>query len=309
MPQENIIKKHILQKNLIEITNRLPLQEKHYQEISIGSGILDDTIQDYLDKGLLNSISIKQGESILGYRVNSKALLWTYPDLHEDKISPYFDIKHDNPPKDKNGKIKKYIKPKGLEPRIYRPLEVSPDYLFSTKPIIITEGCKKAVKASSEGFPTISIGGVNNWQSNFNESGIISDLLKIPFENRTVYLIFDSDIVSKPQVKTALKDFALYLTRTYVNINVRVPLLPHNDDKKCGLDDYFVNGGTRESFRALLSNSEPFYKALGYKGVIKYPETFINPDIKDLWNGKYKNVEESSKARLEFLRKRLVSWI
>src|SRR5574344_622511 len=307
MPQENIIKKHILQKNLIEITNRLPLQEKHYQEISIGSGILDDTIQDYLDKGLLNSISIKQGESILGYRVNSKALLWTYPDLHEDKISPYFDIKHDNPPKDKNGKIKKYIKPKGLEPRIYRPLEVSPDYLFSTKPIIITEGCKKAVKTSSEGFPTISIGGVNNWQSNFNGSGIISDLLKIPFENRTVYLIFDSDIVTKPKVKKALQDFALYLTRTYVNVNVRVPILPHNDNTKCGLDDYFVNGGTKESFRELLSGSEPFYKALKYKGIIKFPNVYKNANLADLWSGTFGNVGESGNARLEFLRKRLAS--
>lgn len=299
--------KERLLKNMLEVLKKDGwISKKHFDEFHIGSGIPLANLEDYTKLGFLNSINEEAGEIVLGYRVNSKAWLLAYPNLRTDEISPYYEIKHDNPLLDKDGDPKKYIKPAKIECCVFRPLEVAVSYLFSNLPLIITEGSKKAIKASCEGFPTISIGGVQNWRTKIGKKGIISDLLEIPFENRTVYLIFDSDILEKKQVRNALISFAKYLIETHKGVNVLVPILPKLPNGKCGLDDYFVHGHSKSDFQELLNNAKPFYEVFEYKGILRFPDV-LQCNTANLWNGAYETVEEASNERLKAFKQILGS--
>jgi len=72
--------------------------------------------------------------------------------------------------------------------------------------IAITEGEKKAAKATKCGLPTIGISGVWNWVAKGRNP--ILDLKLINFEQREVALIFDSDIANNQNVDMALTALA-----------------------------------------------------------------------------------------------------
>src|SRR5262249_57244234 len=76
----------------------------------------------------------------------------------------------------------------------------------------ITEGEKKPRCADQHGFPCIGLGGVWAWQKkrlqdeDGNKTGrreLIPDLAAINWRGRAVTVVFDSDIVDKPEVQWA----------------------------------------------------------------------------------------------------------
>ena len=76
-----------------------------------------------------------------------------------------------------------------------------------TKPLILTEGEKKAAKAMQEGFPTIGLVGVWGWQKkrkgNDAPRELIPDLAGVTWEGRSVHLCYDSDLGEKKDVAYA----------------------------------------------------------------------------------------------------------
>jgi phage/plasmid-associated DNA primase len=66
---------------------------------------------------------------------------------------------------------------------------------------LITEGEKKALKATLDGFPCIGLGGVWNFKGEW--SGVHDDLGKIAAQLRALTLIYDNDCATKPQVVQA----------------------------------------------------------------------------------------------------------
>jgi putative DNA primase/helicase len=185
----------------------------------------------------------------------------------EGKPTGYCRLKPDHPRK-KDGKPVKYESPKGVPNRAYFP----PDTLYSlhdaTVPVIITEGEKKAAKADQEGFPCVGLIGVYGWQRkrHCDENGkprgdreLIDDLASINWEGRPVFLCFDSDAVSNPNVRTAEWQLAKVLVakRAAVKI-VRLPqgtAEPDGKPAKIGLDDYLLGHGP-DAFRELLARVE-----------------------------------------------------
>jgi hypothetical protein len=111
-----------------------------------------------------------------------------------------------------------------------------------SRPLIITEGELKAIKACQEGFPTIGIGGVYNWRSLKLGLEWIPSLDLIKWPKRNVYICFDSDYLTNPMVLMALAEFAEELNRrgAFTNL-VTLPALPGVD--KVGLDDFLVKAG------------------------------------------------------------------
>lgn len=79
----------------------------------------------------------------------------------------------------------------------------------SSIPIIFTEGEKKASCLASLGKAAISIPGVWGWCS----EDFKKDLSCFVLEGKTVFLLFDDDIKTKPSVRKALDEFSIFLHR------------------------------------------------------------------------------------------------
>ncbi|OGI25393.1 MAG: hypothetical protein A2287_09440 [Candidatus Melainabacteria bacterium RIFOXYA12_FULL_32_12] len=227
-------------------TENLPESQQVIQTFSLErdfekSGINSDVIQRYRENGYLEEL-------------NDCWKLY-YPELLENEISDYWTIRFYSPPVDENGKEEnKYKRPAGLTSRIFRPLDSTPDLLQdSSKPLIITEGEKKAIKAVQEGFDCIAISGVWCWRGK-TQDGLIPDMHKINWQDRSVYLCFDNDVVVKPQVKQALDALAEQLYK--FGAIVRIINLPRYNEvnKKLGLDDYLIEYSV-EDFKELMKSA------------------------------------------------------
>jgi hypothetical protein len=130
----------------------------------------------------------------------------------------------------------------------------------ASKPLYITEGEFKAACAAKHDLPCIGLGGVNAWCSVRNEQDLIPDLEAINWEQRETFIIFDSDILSKPQVASALRRLCSKLTERGA-----IPLivhLPESDEGKTGLDDFIVSvKGDKRELERLFNAAEPFNAA------------------------------------------------
>lgn len=113
------------------------------------------------------------------------------------------------------------------------------------KPLFITEGIKKADSAVSKGLCCIGLLGVWNWRGT-NELGGKTTLVEfemIALEGRQIYIVFDSDVVTKPAVHSALVRLKAFLEHR--KATVAVVYLPSGPDgSKVGLDDFFAGGKT-----------------------------------------------------------------
>jgi hypothetical protein len=90
---------------------------------------------------------------IIGFNpTNSPGLAFPYSPSNESGLKPYIRIKIDKPPVI-NGKPAKYLSPKGSSNRLYIPPGVEVVLKDTSKPLYLTEGEKKALKAWQEGLP------------------------------------------------------------------------------------------------------------------------------------------------------------
>jgi DNA polymerase I-like protein with 3'-5' exonuclease and polymerase domains len=177
-----------------------------------------------------------------------------FPDT-SGKLFGYGRLKPDTPrnsPKD--GSPVRYESPRGKGNHAYFPPGVWDLFTDTAVPLILVEGEKKAAKAMQENFPAIGLVGVYGWQKKrVNKEGpreLIDDLEAICWEERTVYICFDSDITQKQQVAWAEWHLAEVLTAK--NAIVRIVRLPAGPEgAKVGLDDFLVENG-REALPALL---------------------------------------------------------
>ena len=114
-----------------------------YQDFD-NSGINRDVTDRYINKGLLIP--------------NDNGWKMIYVQLYGDKNTEYYNqrqIKYE-------GK-RKYLNPKGITSQLFRPIDLPIEAILDKEtPIIITEGCKKAIKATQEGFYCIAVADVNN---------------------------------------------------------------------------------------------------------------------------------------------------
>jgi len=135
-------------------------------------------------------------------------------------------------------KIPKYVQAPKTGVHAYFPRNADWSETLKPKcPLYITEGELKAIKANKEGFPTIGLGGVYSFQSARQEIAFLPELNVIDWRLRPVYIIYDSDIVSNPQVCTAVQKLAEQLElRGAFPWVVVLPSI--GGDEKIGLDDF-----------------------------------------------------------------------
>ena len=179
---------------------------------------------------------------------------------------PFVRLKPDHPrkcAKDKDRRIK-YESPLGATCRAYVPpgtRAVLPD---PTVPLILTEGEKKALCADQHGMPCIGLGGVWAWQVARPEDAsgrkigpreLIADLDVVVWQGRVVTIIYDSDIVTKPEVQWARWYLAEAMRDQGATVRV-VDLPAEPDGQKNGLDDFIVRLGAA-ALRKLIDTATP----------------------------------------------------
>lgn len=119
------------------------------------------------------------------------------------------------------------------------------------RPLIITEGELKAACATKYGFPTIGLGGVSSWRSAKRGWGFLPELERVEWTQRHVWVCYDSDAASNPQVawEAALLTKAL----THRGALPYLVSLPALGDAKTGLDDFLVARGPEALKQVLVS--------------------------------------------------------
>jgi len=128
-----------------------------------------------------------------------------------------------------------------------------PDVLSDpSKPLLITEGEKKALKGCQEGLSCIAVSGVWCWRTKDGDTSIpVPDLDRIEWKGRLVTIVFDSDLARNKDVARAEAELARELARRGALVySVRLP--GGAQGQKIGLDDYLVEYSIA-AFRALPS--------------------------------------------------------
>ncbi len=116
-------------------------------------------------------------------------------------------------PRVKDSKPLKYGTPFGTRTVLDVPPMACPWIADPKRPLFITKGIKKADAMVSRGLCCIALLGVWNWRGT-NEWGgktALADWDAIALNAREIYIVFDSDIMTKPAVRMALGRLKVFL--------------------------------------------------------------------------------------------------
>jgi hypothetical protein len=234
------------------------LAANHLKMLRKESGISDEVIaargyQTVTDAALLKELGFAPRQCIV------PGLL--IPIYTPDGGNGLYRYRPDNPrfaqEKHESRQIK-YEQPKGLHLRIDCPPTCRPMLADPKIPLWITEGEKKGDALASQGKCVIDLPGVwgfittnTNGGKTFNET----DMGFIAFNGRLVPIVFDSDVMVKPQVRQALDRLTSYIERKGGHV-VSV-YLPQVDGHKVGVDDYLASGHTIADLEALVEAPRP----------------------------------------------------
>lgn len=116
---------------------------------------------------------------------------------------------------------------------------------------IITEGELKAACACKHGYPTIGIGGVDNFRAQKQDLMLIDELDAINWVGRYVYIIYDSDFRDKPGVCNAANKLAEQLYQRGALVHF-VALPDVVEGGKTGLDDFLVHEKAVDALGTLI---------------------------------------------------------
>ena len=155
----------------------------------------------------------------------------------------------DHPNIDGKGRPVKYVTAmRGMVVDV--PTAVRPRIDDPSAHVWITEGIRKVDSAVTAGIDCLGVLGVWNWRGTNAKGGstALAAWDHIALNGRDVYLCFDSDVMVKDTVRSALRRFYGFLE--YRKANVRLVILPDTGDKTTGLDDYLAAGGTVDQLQA-----------------------------------------------------------
>lgn len=185
---------------------------------------------------------------ILSMDLESGGLVIPYPLLNG--FPAYFRVKPDVSPLI-DGKAAKYCAPRACGNRLYVPKEIIPVLKDTKIPLVITEGEKKALAAVQNGIRAIALSGVWSWR---DKDGVIPDLSYLAFKSRKVFVVFDSDTQTNPDVQKAETALVQELKRRGAKVEI-IRLPPGENGRKQGLDDYLLTHSP-EAFWALPTIAE-----------------------------------------------------
>jgi putative DNA primase/helicase len=230
----------------------------HHQRELEASGLTTKTI---CAAGIYSETRYEPLAALLGWQMPNRNLApaIVFPFRTADGANNYARIKPDRRIKI-GGKPAKYLSPKGKPNHLYLPPGVADVLQRPEVDLLITEGEKKSLKATQEGFPCIGLVGVYGWKDGKSER-LLPALERIAWKGRKVIIVFDSDVTGNEQVQTAESRLAYRLT--ILGAVVRIVRLPNGPQDaagkptKMGLDDSLMIHGPGELRKLLDSAQEP----------------------------------------------------
>ena len=185
----------------------------------------------------------------------------------------------DTPRMNDKGKPVKYETPAGA----HMSLDVHP--LAKGKaadpktPLWITEGIKKGDALVTHGLCAVALIGVWNWRGKNEHGGktVLAQWEQIALnDRRPVYVVFDSDVMTKKEVHAALVRLTAWLE--HKGAKVKVIYLPDADDgAKQGVDDYLAAGHSVDDLIGLATS-----ELRSLEGGTGSDEIIVNRQIKEV---------------------------
>jgi len=212
----------------VDSNTKLKIFPEHLKDL-YSSGLSDETI----DEAGITSVDQKKLENKLKFKLpkNNKFTGIEFPYNNEFSNFKIF------PPAIFDEKPLKYLQPKGSLCCIY-------DFNSSDNgdPIYITEGEKKTLKGYQEGLNIIGLSGIWNWKHKGDQKPI-HEILDIPFLDRKIFLIPDSDWIQNKGVMLAIYRLGHQLKKLGAKPKI---INLHTGKKKIGLDDFLMKNGMEE---------------------------------------------------------------
>lgn len=231
----------------------------HHQKLIDDSGISESVSEA---RGYYSEVVKKRLASMHFSPLQRNVPALVIPIWNISRVLVSWQLRTDKP-RQSRGKDVKYETPTGTTLSIDVHPSVREKVLTAAEPLFFTEGVRKADSAVSRGLPCVASLGVDGWTKDEQF------WRTVPLKERLVYIIFDSDINTKPGVRQA----ACRLYRKFESLGARpkILVLPPNGENKVGLDDFFAAGGTANGLLSLATVGpeasdateviEPHYKA------------------------------------------------
>jgi hypothetical protein len=193
----------------------MKLIECHIEDLR-RSGLSDETIHS----SGIRSIPKPEARELLGFDPGCGGMAIPYPGTEFARFKP--DVVY----KFQSGRTAKYLQAKGSVNRLYIPSRYSADELGDpSRPVIVTEGEKKALKGAQDldGYLVVGLPGV--WS--FRRSGsieLLDDFDLLTLDRREAFIVFDSDSAKNDSVQKAERSLAAALRRRNADVYVcRIP--------------------------------------------------------------------------------------
>lgn len=206
--------------------------------------------------GAYSSADCTHLATIVGWKRWNQRLgsAWVIPYLDETGRTVTYNVKPNNPLK-RAGRLQKYIAPKGEKARVYIPPGVHELMRDPSYRIIITEGEKKALSATSAGFNAVAVRGIDTWHA-AGFTTLTDDLQRFAWNGREAFVCFDSDAAENEQVESASRLLANQLSQAGATTRIiRLPSGPEGE--KWGLDDFLYHRGPAEFETLIIRAEEP----------------------------------------------------
>lgn len=234
------------------------------------SGLSETTIKRHG----IESVTADEAMRLLNRKTSVGAgYVFPYPAKEGGFIKGIVNIRLDTPlvSKEQDKKPRKYVRPLGSEARLYIPFPTWDIIHDIAVPLIITEGEKKALKATQEGFYSIGVSGVWGWSSSHKP---LPDFSQIMTGSRLFIIVFDGDKASNRNVMMAQNRLARILLAR--KDRVKIVDLPSGSK----LDDYLVTFGN-ESFKSLLDGAKELFPS--ENPVIEVKDNALKKLTEDSW--------------------------
>lgn len=213
------------------------LLESHLSQLRDGSGISLEVILERGYRSILGKAELER-LGFSGAQRRTPGIL--IPLWGVDGKQVGYQYRPDSPRINQKGKPVKYENPIGSRIRLDCPPRCQKMLANPQIPLWVTEGSKKADALSSKGACAVSLTGVWGFKGKNELGGVVflADWDYIALKGRTIYLTFDSDVITKVPVRKALERLTEHLERR--GACILTISLPSEGGEKTGIDDYLL---------------------------------------------------------------------
>lgn len=234
------------------------LSDRHRHMLSVESGISPEVIAQRGYWTAPTAADIPDGFADYQHQA------WMFPIL----VIPQWNLagrrfayvlRPDHPRRGKDGRATKYESMPGAPVGFDVPPAMVPLLRDPSIPLHISEGSKKADSMASRGLLCVSLNGVYAF---LYKRLVVSEMDEINLDGRTVRVVFDSDVMTKPGPADALARLSGACARRGARTERVILRDPANPTApagtaKVGIDDYFVRGGRPADLDTLAQPWQP----------------------------------------------------